>query len=280
MESQKDTQTHKGHVSAQGESPKDDKQPQAHSGEGPQVQRESPGQSERVSVGIELLDKLIEEATLESKVMAYVCLNMNRADPALAEKTQAMLEQDLESFRKGNVPGGLDLEAEVLPAYQWDSFLAGFQAAGERHQREEQQAPARIDETSQEEPKPLAFVRDTKAVDTREAEQEVEAKQPEDRESEGESYGFNPKEQVRAYQVFEQWLKNRTLEEKQAALALSMLLGKQQYLPDEHLGDKLYKKWRADVLSVRGLEESWLKDLPGNEAFNKGFLTAMIVMDA
>jgi len=58
-----------------------------------------------------------------------------------------------------------------------------------------------------------------------------------------------------------------------------MLLSKQQYLPDEQIGDRLYKQWRDEVLAIGSLDQLQLKGVPGNEAFCQGYLTAMIVMD-
>jgi len=106
-----------------------------------------------------------------------------------------------------------------------------------------------------------------------------EAEVTEEQKPERITYGFDPKEQVQAYKVFEQWLENRTLDEKRTALALSMLLSKQQYLPNERIGDKMYKQWRDEVLAVSNLDQLPLKGVPGNEAFSQGYLMAMIVMD-
>ncbi len=240
--------------------------PEETEAESEQEEESQEGDKSKPTTGIPQLDKLIDGAMYVSQAMAYTCLDLCQQDASLGDRITTVLHSALVPIRDGGVPEGADFECDVAPATKWLRFSNGFEAGVITRQAVNQTASTETEqvETAKEE---------TQATD--QPEEDIETQE----EPEKESYGFNPKERVKAYEVFEQYMNTRTLEEKQAAVALSMLLSKQQYLPDEQIGDRLYKQWRDEVLAIGSLDQLQLKGVPGNEAFCQGYLTAMIVMD-
>jgi len=237
--------------------------------------------ADKITTGISRLDAMIKRKAWDAQGAMYGCMKLARQDSELGEKILAMLRSELQPFFKTLHPerdqdGDLmDTECEVMPVVEWLAMVDGFQVAGGKLP-DEQEIEELLDE--QDEPETVAR-HDEPELETKANADEERQAAAEEQEPERVSYGFDPKEKVQAYKVFKQWLENRTLDEKRTALALTMLLSKQQYLPDEQIGDKMYKQWRDEVLSVSNLDQLQFKGVPGNEAFSQGYLTAMIVMD-
>jgi hypothetical protein len=60
--------------------------------------------------------------------MAYCCLEIERSDQAVGEKIVEFLRREIEPILQGQFPSDIDIEAEILPASNWISFLEGFMA--------------------------------------------------------------------------------------------------------------------------------------------------------
>jgi hypothetical protein len=193
------------------------------------------------------LNALLNKATNETNAAVYVCLELTKGRPDLAERIQAFVQESMPEFFAELKPEhagdgmSLDIEAEVLPTVQWLRFLDGFKAAGGSAE--------------------------TKRKDEGKSQAVKEATSP-DVEAAGDPI----------LTTIKHWLAQRSYTEK-----LSFFVGNELIMhedcfekPDNRIGNDFLRTCREAVLQACG-DPAYLKESPRDEAI----VTAMMaVMDS
>ena len=83
---------------------------------------------EEISLGIDILDEMLESASNEAVALAYGCLEIYLMDQRIGEKIREKLRSSFEAAltaQSKNDPQ-VDLECDLLPCIKWQYFLQGY----------------------------------------------------------------------------------------------------------------------------------------------------------